>query len=213
MATLPVNPIIGDESWICSHGEHPGPMTNDRDRVRCHLQFALDRMRRNSTSNPKRECALNALQHYVNEGEFPQHDAVEAGCALAGAMWICSLQCGCMHCVRSRPRSTFHRLSRSALCSGVPHAQYAQARMHPCRNVHAHAFAQDTHCACTNTHTHAQANTRYQFLIVWRCRYRRSCVSEGCQREVEDFLCSTVRHEHRPWTCCARVGKNCLLHC
>lgn len=88
MEVLPINPIVGDDSWILSHGGvPPGPTTGDRERVACHLQFALDRMRRASSTSSappsaahaRRELALEALQTYIDEGIFPRHDAPAQG--------------------------------------------------------------------------------------------------------------------------------------
>eukprot|EP01094_Clydonella_sp_ATCC50884_P000250 TRINITY_DN10201_c0_g1_i1.p1 TRINITY_DN10201_c0_g1~~TRINITY_DN10201_c0_g1_i1.p1 ORF type:complete len:257 (+),score=61.13 TRINITY_DN10201_c0_g1_i1:172-942(+) len=75
----PVNSVVGDKSWHLAHGCAVEPGTSEQERVRCHLQFGLDRMKAAAVEDATRTQALEELQRYVERGQFPLHDEVPPG--------------------------------------------------------------------------------------------------------------------------------------
>jgi hypothetical protein len=76
----PINPLIGDQSFIMKFGESPNDQTNDQVRINTHLEYAEYLLRTADVSDlpvvqrEKREHLLDLLHHYRTRGIFPRND-------------------------------------------------------------------------------------------------------------------------------------------
>ncbi|HTF04437.1 MAG TPA: hypothetical protein VK826_10440, partial [Bacteroidia bacterium] len=76
----PINPIIGDQSFIMKFGEAPNDQTNDQVRIAAHLQYAEYLLRTADVSampvaqREKRGHLLDLLHDYWTRGVFPRND-------------------------------------------------------------------------------------------------------------------------------------------
>ncbi len=76
----PVNVILGDASFLLAHGRFPDELTNEEERVKSHLMFVEEQLRRSSPSDlsarqrTNRSKMLDLLHSYWNKGEFPKND-------------------------------------------------------------------------------------------------------------------------------------------
>lgn len=76
-----VNPIIGDTSFLLTHGQFPDLHTEEQMRVRTHLAYAENRLREAPTDHlsadqlAKRTHVLDLLRDYHQAGKFPINTA------------------------------------------------------------------------------------------------------------------------------------------
>jgi hypothetical protein len=76
-----INAVIGDESWVRTHGVAPGDEAGEVERIQTHLRFVIERLERADVSGlsqaqrVNRTRALSGLSEYVEGGEFPRRDA------------------------------------------------------------------------------------------------------------------------------------------
>jgi hypothetical protein len=77
MAATPINPVVGDRSWITRFGEAPSANTDENLRIRTHLQFVKRILESKATNHlsvavqQKRKQALLLLGDYIAAGIFP----------------------------------------------------------------------------------------------------------------------------------------------
>lgn len=76
----PINPIVGDQSYIMKYGVAPTEATNDHQRIAAHLEYAefVLRTKDVSTLSPeqiaKRTHLLDLLHEYWTRDIFPRND-------------------------------------------------------------------------------------------------------------------------------------------
>jgi len=74
-----VNPILGDVSFISKFGHQPDARTDEDLRIRTHLEYVEDLLRKKNISNlslelrQKRKHALDLLHDYWTTGVFPRN--------------------------------------------------------------------------------------------------------------------------------------------
>ena len=80
-AIEPVNAVLGDESWVATHGVEPGARAGEVERIQTHLRYVIEGLERADVSGlsqaqrVNRARALVGLSEYVEGGEFPRRDA------------------------------------------------------------------------------------------------------------------------------------------
>ncbi len=78
--TKPVNPIIGDQSFLMAFGTLPNDQTDDQRRIRTHVAYAEFLLRTADVSGmseeqkTRREQTLDLLHEYWTRGSFPRND-------------------------------------------------------------------------------------------------------------------------------------------
>lgn len=77
---IPVNAVIGDESYMALYGQKPPPGTPDSVRIRTHLIY-VENLLRNRTpagltpqQQQNRSRYLDLLNTYIDKAEFPSND-------------------------------------------------------------------------------------------------------------------------------------------
>ncbi len=77
----PINAVIGDESWVATHGGEPVEGVDvEVERIQTHLRFVLERLRASSglpledARFARRHALLDALEVYTEAGSFPQRN-------------------------------------------------------------------------------------------------------------------------------------------
>ncbi|MCI5056185.1 MAG: hypothetical protein MRY83_08755 [Flavobacteriales bacterium] len=72
-----INPIVGDTSWIEQEGKLPTGKEPPDERIKAHLQYALEKVEANPISDSSlienRRKNLAHLQDYINLGKFPEN--------------------------------------------------------------------------------------------------------------------------------------------
>lgn len=75
-----INLVLGDESFVARFGRLPTPADDEDLRIRVHLEYVLESLRRRSTAglSPEARAArarsLERLAAYIQRGEFPRDD-------------------------------------------------------------------------------------------------------------------------------------------
>lgn len=80
-AVEPINAVIGDASWIARTGTAPSAHSDERARIRVHLQYVAERLAAadvdhlDAEQREARARALDMLRSYAARGEFPRRAA------------------------------------------------------------------------------------------------------------------------------------------
>ena len=79
-ADHPINAVIGDQSYLETFGEFPGPDVDDKTRIQTHLSYVENLLRQRDDTHlttsqcHQREKMLDLLHDYWVKGIFPQND-------------------------------------------------------------------------------------------------------------------------------------------
>ena len=73
-----VNTILKDSSWYYTNPNIPLSEASEKDRIKTHLSFVIDRLRANSAKVPpglkqQRSICISLLEEYVKQGQFPHN--------------------------------------------------------------------------------------------------------------------------------------------